>query len=141
LQLFGQTNVPNPPTPLNNGFVKSYAQQLGHDGRPIGLPAGKTVMQCLDPTLVPVISRLAKSFVVCDHWHSSVPGPTWPNRFFLHAATSNGVYDSPKNPDMIASQFWGSKYRARTIYENLLDHGHSWKIYFGDHPQSYALRN
>jgi phospholipase C len=28
---------------------------------------------------------------LCDHWHASVPGPTWPNRFFAHAATSDAV--------------------------------------------------
>lgn len=141
-QLYGEREPAGfPVIPPLNGFVANYAEQPGHDGRPIGPARGREIMQCLDPTLLPVISTLARSFVVCDHWHSSVPGPTWPNRFFVHAATSNGLAESPKNPDVIASQFWGSQYRMRTIYEELMEHGHTWKIYFEDHPQSFALRN
>ena len=31
---------------------------------------------------VPVIMALAREFAICDHWFSSMPGPTWPNRLF-----------------------------------------------------------
>ena len=34
LQIFGQREVPNPAVPTNNGFVASYAEQLGPKGRP-----------------------------------------------------------------------------------------------------------
>ncbi|MEM9493157.1 MAG: alkaline phosphatase family protein, partial [Myxococcota bacterium] len=27
---------------------------------------------------------------VCNHWYSSVLGPTWPNRFYLHGGTADG---------------------------------------------------
>ena len=37
-----------------------------------------------------VICSLARNFAVCDNWHASIPGPTFPNRSFLHAGTSNG---------------------------------------------------
>ncbi len=141
-QLFGERQPGAfPAMPPMNGFVANYAEQPGHDGRPIGPGRGRGIMRCLDSSLIPVISTLARNFVVCDHWHASVPGPTWPNRFFVHAATSNGLSESPKNPDVIASQFWGSQFRMRTIYEELMDHGYTWKIYFDDHPQSFALRN
>jgi phospholipase C len=33
---------------------------------------------------------LADEYVVCDRWFASVMGPTWPNRFYLHGATSGG---------------------------------------------------
>ena len=58
----------------------------------------------------------------------SVPGPTWPNRLFLHAATSGGFADN--NP---------RDYAMRTIFHNLADNGHSWKIYFHDIPQALGL--
>jgi len=141
LQLFGQRQVPNPPRPSNNGFVLSYSEQPGHDGKPIGLTAGKTIMQCLDPDLVPVISTLARNFVVCDHWFSSVPGPTWPNRFFLHAATANGLLDTPETPDQLRSNFLRSPYRMRSIFENLMEAGHTWKVYYDDYAQAFGLRN
>ncbi len=47
-------------------------------------------LQCLSPSQVPVICELASTFAVCDGWYSSMPGPTWPNRFFvmpLHLVT------------------------------------------------------
>ena len=140
-QLFGRRQAPSPPAPTNNGFVASYAEQPGKGGRAIGIEAGKTIMQCLDPALVPVITALARNFVVCDRWFSSVPGPTWPNRFFLHAGTANGLLDTPETPAQLASNFWGSPYKMRSIFENLMDEGHSWKVYFDDYAQTFALRN
>ena len=44
---------------------------------------------------LPVLHALAQEHVVCDHWFSSVPGPTWPNRFFVHSGTSLGHVDMP----------------------------------------------
>ncbi|MRG95390.1 alkaline phosphatase family protein [Polyangium spumosum] len=44
-----------------------------------------------DRSQIPLFYALADQYVVCDRWFSSVLGPTWPNRFFLHAATSNGL--------------------------------------------------
>jgi len=43
---------------------------------------------------VPVYDFLAEHFAVFDHWFSSVPGPTWPNRSFLYAGTSNGLFNN-----------------------------------------------
>jgi phospholipase C len=39
---------------------------------------------------LPFFYELASQSVVCDRWFSSVMGPTWPNRYYLHAATSHG---------------------------------------------------
>ena len=36
-------------------------------------------------------TALAEEFVVCDNWFSSMPGPTWPNRFYLMSGTSGGI--------------------------------------------------
>ncbi|KAJ3302380.1 hypothetical protein HDV03_005021 [Kappamyces sp. JEL0829] len=39
---------------------------------------------------LPVTYALAQEFSVIDDWFASVPGPTYPNRHFLHCATSLG---------------------------------------------------
>jgi phospholipase C len=39
---------------------------------------------------LPFLHALAREFTVCDRWFSSVMGPTWPNRFYLHATTAGG---------------------------------------------------
>src|SRR5262249_39572352 len=53
-------------------------------------------------------------------------GPTWPNRFFVHAATSKGVVTN----DVFVN------FDMRTIFENLSDAGLTWKIYSHDFPQA-----
>jgi len=141
LQLYGKDQIEAGSPVTNNGFVCSYgAQEIAEDERP-ELATAKTIMRCVDPDRVPVLSTLAQEFVVCDHWFSSVPGPTWPNRFFVHAATSGGNVDNPISSGIIRSQLWTSSYRMRTIYENLQEAGRSWKIYFHDVAQAFALRN
>jgi len=39
---------------------------------------------------LPVAYWIADKFAIADHYHASVPGPTWPNRFYMYAATSFG---------------------------------------------------
>ncbi len=71
----------------NSGFVADYATvDPANPGE---------IMKCYAPEQVPVIIALAQEFAVCDHWFSSMPGPTWPNRFFIHAASSAGLDHSP----------------------------------------------
>lgn len=64
----------------NDGFVRICAGQEQPD-----------VMSYHDRSHLPLHYALADQYVVCDRWFSSVMGPTWPNRFFLHAATSEGI--------------------------------------------------
>ncbi len=141
-QLFGQESEPSPVIPKNNGFVASYSLVSGRTGVPIGVEKGKTIMKCFDPlTQLPVLSALAQNFLLCDHWFCSVPGPTWPNRFFVHAASSNGHVDSPSALEALKDEIAFSTYGMRTIYENLTEKNLSWKIYYHDFPHALALAN
>jgi phospholipase C len=84
---------------------------------------------------LPVLHTLADNFLVCDHWFSSVPGPTWPNRFFVHSGTSLGHFDMPEgffHPGI-------HLYDQPTVYQRLSERGISWRIYFGDVPQSLVM--
>jgi phospholipase C len=92
------------------------------------------------PGSLPALHELARHFTVCDHWYSSVPGPTWANRFFVHSGTSLGrvrmpenLIDSLRHPDL----YFG--YNQATIYDRLNEAGKSWRIYHGDIPQSLVL--
>jgi hypothetical protein len=44
--------------------------------------------------MLPIMSGLARGFAVCDHWYSSAPTQTIPNRAFAAAATSQGHLDN-----------------------------------------------
>jgi len=82
------------------------------------LPAASAkIMQCFTPEKIPVLAELARQFVVCTQWYSSVPGGTWPNRQFLHAATSAGTVDITID-----------LYDDTTIFDQLGDG--RWRIYY-----------
>jgi phospholipase C len=109
--------------PTNGGFVRSYE-------RAVGVGPGDEIMHCLDPMVVcPSLATLAKEFAVCTAWFSSVPGETWPNRNFAHAATSDGSVDIE----------FGFFY-DRTIFEQLSAAGVSWRVYYDGPPQLWAFR-
>jgi phospholipase C len=84
---------------------------------------------------LPVLHTLAKQFLVCDHWFSSVPGPTWPNRFFVHSGTSLGHVDMPEGILHPALHC----YDQPTVYQRLESAKVSWRIYYGDVPQSLVM--
>lgn len=121
------------PNINNSGFVANYAKvDPAHPG---------DIMKCYAPEQLPVINTLAREFAVCDHWFSSLPGPTWPNRFFLHAASSAGLDHSPTSANIASSLLInGYKFENGTIYDRLDDEGISWTIYKGDpFPQALAM--
>ncbi len=118
----------------NLGFVRSYGDQ------PQVKEAGR-VMGCFGPTDLPVLNQLASEFVICDHWFSSLPGPTWPNRFFMMAATSGGLTKSPSTGDIIkATALAGYSFEHGNIWDALDKAGIPWCIVEGDKfPVSFAL--
>ncbi len=70
-----------------DGFVESNE---GHGGNG-PLATGARAMTTYDERDLPFYYSLAKTFALADHYHCSVPGPTWPNRMFLVAGTSYGL--------------------------------------------------
>ena len=115
-QLYGDPQTSVMQNPVMNGFVRSYE---GKTGNPL---AAHRIMKCFSPQTLPVLTRLAQQFCVCDRWFSSIPGPTFPNRAFMHAATSIGRVDM------------GIDWRnlTTTIYERLAQNKIDSVIYYHD---------
>lgn len=102
-----------PPPPTNMGFVQNYQNAMLYGAFSFGDNPGnpRSIMKCYTPQQVPVLSELARSFAVCDHYHCSVPSQTIPNRDFIHAASSDGhVNNGPVAPC-----------NAKTIFNQLQD--------------------
>ena len=79
---------------------------------------------------LPVTYSLATNYMVCDKWFSSLPGPTWPNRFFLHGASSVGMDYSPHKSEMATwESVSGFKYPNKSIFQRLDKNNVPWKIY------------
>ncbi len=114
-----------------DGFVRDFAQHFPQTG----LEQRSEIMAFYDRGALPVLHTLAESFAICDHWFSSLPGPTWPNRFFVHSGTSLGHVKMPNGifqPNL-------HLYDQPTVYERLSDKGIDWAIYYGDFPQSIVM--
>jgi phospholipase C len=118
----------------NSGFVKNFEKTY---------PTSTTedqqdVMGYYPEDFLPALHQLGKNFTVCDRWFSSLPGPTWPNRFFALSGTSAGCVlmpDGIQHPrlDEFISQ------EQDTIFQRLTEKGIDWKIYFYDFPISLML--
>ncbi|HKP36686.1 MAG TPA: alkaline phosphatase family protein [Pyrinomonadaceae bacterium] len=152
-QMYGVSPPPNPipnttATPPMNGFVVDYANAISAAGAPktgcnkllSWLFRGNTpmdfdpgvIMNCFTPESLPVINGLAREYAVCDHWYSSVPTQTFPNRSFVHAATSSGYVT---NFWKTGTHDWDIDYllnKTPTIYNKLSEKGVDWRIYYGN---------
>lgn len=93
----------------NDGFV------IEHAG-----PDQVQVMGYHERDQLPILYALADAGAVCDRWFCSLLGPTWPNRYYLHGATSNGV---KSNLPLIVFD---------NIFDRLSTAGVSHVNYFGD---------
>jgi phospholipase C len=123
-QLFGSTTAAaSPAVPPMQGFVKDFAYTLGWQSRESGwtiLPGttANDIMGCFTPDALPVLSALAKGYAICDHWFSSVPTETLPNRAFALAATSQGHLDDKTRT-----------FTSPSIFGLLGQHNLTWGIY------------
>lgn len=121
----------------DRGFAADYA--LNSDPKNPGEP-----MRCFAAGTLPVLTALAKEFVLCDHWHSSIPGPTEPNRMFAHAASSGGWDDSPTTSQyediyaknvgggIVGASSHGISFANGTIFDALRRAKVPFRIYTGD---------
>jgi phospholipase C len=123
LQLTGSNQPYDPakgyPGITCSGFVDDYVNSLtpgeGHAGSNYG-----DIMKCFGPEQLPVLNALAREFAVCDNWFSSMPGPTWPNRFFIHAGSSGGLDHSPTTAEILAwENIGGVNFQNGTIFDQL----------------------
>jgi phospholipase C len=125
----GDVKFPAPnggyPTVTNLGFVQDYTD--------VQSPSPRSIMNCYAPRQLPVLNQLAREFAVCDMWFSSMPGPTFPNRFFAHAATSGGMDDSPSGLEIgWNTLFDGFRFNNGTIFDLLDEACIDWEVVKGD---------
>jgi len=102
---------------MNDGFVTEHQKDHG--------PSAIEPMQYITRTDVPVSWALADQYATADAWFCSVMGPTWPNRFYWHTGTSNGLKSNLLPPEGIS---WPS------IYHRLDAKGVDWAYYYGSIP-------
>jgi phospholipase C len=102
-----------------DGFVSSYADTLAARDADDVDPG--VVMGYYNGTDLPVFDHFAREFCVCDRWHSSVPGATWPNRLFALAGSAPSRDD--RKPPI---------YEQHSFARDLDAAGVSWRWYSHD---------
>jgi len=85
------------------------------------------------PEVLPFAYSLASTFSVANRWFCSLPGPTYPNRRFLLAGTSDGTTRTHGDPLV------GESPRSGTVFSLLSKHRISWADYFTDVPMSMVI--
>jgi phospholipase C len=137
LQLTGAKTYPAGgayPAITNSGFVAAYA----------GAAQGQygDILKAFDPAQLPVLNALAREFAVCDRWFASIPGPTFPNRFFACGASSGGLDHSPTTAELLTwESISGFAFPNGSIFDAVGTKG-EWRIYAGDlFPMAAALKN
>ena len=120
---------PYPPID-NSGFAANYATSTTEGPAPHQQDIGD-VMACFKTrTQLKVIYQMAKLGAVRDQWYTSLPGPTWPNRFFLHGASSSGLDDSPTDWEMAEWEIGtGFEYPNGSLYDRLRAAGIPYRFY------------
>jgi phospholipase C len=137
----GATYTPGGQYPAidNSGFVASYAEVCRKANQPRDVTE---ILKCYSPDQLPVLNALAQEFAICDRWHASMPGPTWPNRMFVHAASSAGLDHSPTTAE---TALWeiaaGFSFPNGDIFERISAKGLKRCLYAGDNfPMIAALK-
>ena len=124
LQLTGSSSPyaagrPYPPI-TNGGFAASYATSTSEGAVPAPARIGDIMLGVDTPNELPALLTLATQFALCDHWFSALPGPTWPNRFFVHGASSSGLDDSPTEAELALWNIGeGFRYANGSIFDQL----------------------
>ncbi|MGH9535420.1 MAG: alkaline phosphatase family protein [Terriglobales bacterium] len=127
------TNAQKIPSTSHSWHVQHAAW---HDGRMDNwIPAhrradganGPYVMGYYTRADIPFQFALAEAFTVCDAYHCSVMGPTWPNRMYWMTGTIDpeGEHGGP----MIRNVMPAGGFGWTTYAERLEQAGVSWKVY------------
>lgn len=112
-----------------SGFVDTFLKNHS-TGNP------QEIMAYYDSATLPALEDLAISFVICDRWFSSVPGPTWANRFFVNSGTSLGHIDMPS---IVHFDPAIHLYDEPTVFQRISEAGKRWLIYFEDFSQTTLM--
>lgn len=119
----------------NAGFVRDFAQAY-----PDSTDAARGYIMGYYPLdFLPALHPLARNFTICDRWFSSLPGPTWPNRFFALSGTSNGRVNMPDDGTHKTDLAGYFQQTQTTLFDRLNEAAIHWKVYFHDIPQTTVL--
>ena len=113
-----------PTTALNNDWVPTHYVSDGaaHYWYTMGYYERRDI---------PFHFALAEAFTLCDAYHCSLLGPTWPNRMYLMTGMIDptGAGGGPVISNVVPSPYTHEPYTWTTYPERLTEAGISWRVY------------
>ncbi len=121
----------------NSGFVKNFVKHYPRSSA----KEHEAIMGYYPLDFLPALHTLARNYTICDRWFSSLPGPTWPNRFFALSGTCSGNFEMlpTMDKDALANVF--SAQSQDTIFDRLAEAKKRWNVFYYDVPSSLILKN
>jgi phospholipase C len=118
----------------NAGFLIDFSRNYPNSSS----AARQEIMGYYPLDFLPALHGLAREFTICDHWFSSLPGPTWPNRFFALTGTCHGQALMPEGwrDPQLATYFDQTQ---DTVFDRLNQASVPWRVYYYDFPSSLLL--
>ena len=111
-QIALQMGTPTSGTFPLNGFVTNYASV-----NPVRSGDAPPVMGYFTADQIPITNFFAQNYAVCDHWFSSLPAGTQPNRLMAMSGYSRIDVNHLILPDHYL------------VYDWLTDHNIRWRVY------------
>jgi len=126
---FADTNHSWPGThqQIDHGKMDGFAisNDSVHESPMVGPPgflSGARAMTYYTPQDLPFMYWAAQNFAIGDRYFASVPGPTWPNRMYMYAASSFGLTTNTFPPE------------ATILFDYLTLRGVTWGVYASGTP-------
>jgi phospholipase C len=121
---------------INGGKMDGFAvaNDGTHEDPMLGPPdflSGARAMAYYTRDDLPLMYWAADNFAIGDRYFASVPGPTFPNREYLYAATSFG--------ETTTSLAYLPKHVTTTVLDSLDSKGVSWGAYTDDDPSFFLF--
>ena len=101
---------------INSGFYSTVAYNVSPP-----VINGEQVMSYYEYGSLQVLHGIAADFVLCDNWFCDMPADTLLNRYFMHAAQTNGDISDSQSGDITLP--------SPTIFDQLDAQNLSWKMY------------
>ena len=110
-------DVPHGWTPMHQAYNAGAMNQFFNVADSASA-SGQRALRYYDQTDLPFLTWVYRTYALSDRFFASVLGPTWPNRDYLYAATSDGVKNTGDRTISV-----------RTIFDALDNANVRWRVY------------
>lgn len=113
-------------------FIDKRADEIAATGPIDGHPPEHMPMAYYGPESLPAYRHLVEHHAVCTSYHASVPAGTWPNRMYLYAGHSGGLFNNGKARPRERDPAYDALMPQRLLVDLLDEAKVTWRVYSHD---------